>query len=134
MKQEKTGGRYLQKEKGNTAAGKKRKRLWIRTAAVLGLLLLAGAVLYVCLRPDKLEGTWRYDEVTAYQFDGRGSGSLVLPDTEYPFSYRLTGGKLQIDFESEAARDAAYDYTVTGSELTLSRGEGEEGVTYVLRR
>lgn len=128
-------GRHLQTEdRGRSAPqGAGRKRL-IGIAAVIAVLLLAAAsVMYLCFRTDRLEGTWRYDEVTAYEFDGRGSGKLLLPDKEYAFTYKLTDSELSIDFENEAAKDAVYDYSVSGDELTMSCGEGNERVTYLLK-
>ena len=143
MENEKTGhpsrsetGRYLREEKIRKAngqgRGKQRPLVWIAAAA--GILLLAVIALYVCFCTDQLVGTWRYDEVTAYQFDGKGNGKLILPDKEYPFSYEIAEEKLSIDFESEGVRDFIYDYSVKENQLTLAGGEGEDTITYVLTK
>lgn len=130
-------GRYLREEKSKKLSRRQNRRkspqlVWI--AATLAVLLLAVIVLRVCFRTDRLAGTWRYDEVTAYQFDGKGNGKLILPDKEYSFSYEIAEGKLSIDFESEAARDFIYDYSVDGNQLTLVGGEGNDSVTYILTK
>lgn len=128
-------GRYLREESRKKPRKRRRKlRPWIWIAAIAGVILLTVILLLTCFRTDKLKGTWRYDEVTAYRFDGKGNGTLVLPDKEYPFSYKLTGGKLSIDFESEAARDSTYDCSVDGNQLTLVGGEGAASGSYTMTR
>lgn len=130
------GGRYLREESEKKPSRHKRsnQRLLAWIAGILAVLSLAVFALYVCLRPDRLAGTWRYDEVTAYQFDGKGNGKLTLPDKEYPFSYKIAGGKLSIDFESEAAKDSIYGYALDENQLTLVGGEGDNSITYILTK
>lgn len=130
------GGRYLREDhKKKTNRQKRRKqRLLIWIAAILAVLLLVVFALYVCLRTDQLTGTWRYDEVTVYQFDGKGNGKLILPNHEYPFSYQIAGDELRIDFESEAARDTTYAYSLNKNQLMLEGGKGAAIGSYTLTR
>lgn len=83
---------------------------------------------------DPLTGTWDYDGDTTYQFDGKGSGAMILTSATYDFSYQVKGDQLFIDFSNEAARDCAYTFSVNDNTLTLTGGEGTIGGTYELHR
>ena len=130
------GGRYLREDykKKPTRHHRRKQRLLTWIAAILAILSLVMFALYVCLRTDQLTGTWHFDAVTAYQFDGKGNGKLILPDKEYPFSYKLAGGKLSIDFESEEARDATYACALNGNQLILEGGDGAANGSYTMTR
>ena len=100
---------------------------------VLGLIVLAAVMLpFRGSSADELQGTWAIDGVTAYRFDGEGQGALVLPDTEYEFSYQISENQLIVDFVNPSARDFAYAYELQGDKLMLTGGKGEESVTYEL--
>ena len=77
-----------------------------------------------------ITGTWTLDGVTSYRFDGDGTGALLLPESEYAFTYRLEGEALTIDFESVRAHDGTYRAGMEGDRLILAGGEGTIGVTY----
>lgn len=122
------------------AAKKRRQR---RTIA-FGAITLAVLVLVILLivkscsgggvGGDKLKGTWDLDGVTVYRFDGNGSGSLVLPSNSYPFTYEIKENEVVIDFESDAARDSTYSFTVEKGKLTLVGTEGDETKTFELTK
>ena len=128
-------GRYLNQEK--TQARRRRKKKSSVKYAVLAVLLIAAVLLVLlrgCVGGDILKGQWSIDTVTSYSFDGRGNGSLILPEKEYAFRYELEGDSLSIDFENEAARDFQYTCILEGDTLTLTGGEGDDDVVYVLTR
>ncbi|WP_205839684.1 class B sortase [Porcincola intestinalis] len=54
-----------------------------RQAAAMGIMLLILIAvligLIVLMKKDKLRGTWELDQVTVYEFDGKGHGALLLP-------------------------------------------------------
>ena len=77
-----------------------------------------------------ITGTWTLDGVTSYRFDGDGTGALLLPESEYAFTYRLEGEALTIDFESVRAHDGTYRAGMEGDRLILAGGEGTIAVTY----
>lgn len=112
---------------------KKRQQQFILVVAVLFVVILV-VVLRICFKSDKLEGTWHYDSVTSYQFDGKGGGKLILPEKEYPFSYKVSKDEVSIDFESEAARDCSYVFSTKGNQLTLASGREEDSVIYILTK
>ncbi len=113
---------------------KKRKRrgIWALTALALTLAVLLG--LAWSLSKDPLRGKWRFDDVTAYQFDGNGEGRLLLPEKQYAFSYTVEGDTLSLDFADENARDFTYTWKVSWGRLWLTGGEGTETVTYTMTR
>lgn len=57
--------------------------------------------------------------MTAYRFDGKSGGKLILPNKEYLFTYEATGEKRMIDFTNDAVKDVVYGYSVDGNQLTL---------------
>ena len=122
------------------AAKKRRQRRLTIITVILVVVLILSVLLIVksCSSGggDVLHGTWDLDGVTVYQFDGNGHGSLNLPSNTYPFTYEIKDNELHIDFESDAARDAAYSFSVKNGVLTMTGGEGsvEPGRVYELTR
>ena len=124
-------------QKHRTAQKRRQRRLTIITV-ILAAVMILSIILIVksCSGSDVLKGTWNLDGVTVYQFDGNGHGSLNLPSNTYPFTYEIKDNELRIDFESDAARDADYTFSVKNGVLTMTGGEGsvEPGRVYELTR
>ena len=121
----------LQPRKRRCYGKKKDKRFWLLGVIVI---LLIASVIIICFRTDKVKGIWNVDEVTAYRFDGKGNGELILPDKEYKFVYKLTKDEIAIDFESEAAKDITFDYSLQKDKLILEYGEDSADYRYILTR
>ena len=113
---------------------RKQRRLILCAAVLLALVLLIVLLVKGCFGSDPLTGTWDYDSNTTYQFDGKGSGAMILTSATYDFSYQVKGNQLFIDFSNEAARDCTYTFSVNDNTLTLTGGEGTIGGTYELHR
>lgn len=126
------GGKYARVE-----PQKPRRKKTPRFAGVIalaGLVILAVILLVSIGKKDKLQGCWQIDEITAYQFDGKGNGALILPDQSFEFHYKIRAEQVHIDFVSDSARDFSYSFSIEGDTLTLTGGEGEETVSYLLIR
>lgn len=121
----------LQPKKRRYNSMKKDKRFWL--LGVIGILLIA-SIMLICFRTDKVKGIWNVDDVTAYHFDGKGHGELVLPDKEYKFVYKLTKNEISIDFESESAKDISFNYSLQKDKLILEHGEASADYRYILTR
>lgn len=101
---------------------------------MIGIVIAAAAFIAVGviflvkgMKPsDSLKGTWSYDDVTTYTFDGEGHGSLVLPLNTYEFSYTVGDGVLSIDFTDEKAEDRSYTYFLSDDVLVLTGPDGNE--------
>ena len=70
---------------------------------------------------SELEGIWKLDDITAYEFDGHDRGVMLTAVDNYTFAYTAQDGKLNIDFDYEGATDSEYTYTINGDKLTMSR-------------
>lgn len=70
--------------------------------------------------------------VTVYRFDKNGKGELILPNSNFAFTYEIKDDTLTIDFESENAADSTYTFSVTDDKLTLT-AESSDAV-YVLTK
>lgn len=118
------------------AAKKRRQRHMMIIIVIPAAVMLLSIILIVksCSGGDILKGTWDLDGVTVYQFDGKGNGLLNLPSNAYPFIYEIKDNEVSIDFESDAARDAAYSFSVKDGVLTMIGGEGTIGGTYELKK
>lgn len=108
------------------ARKKARRRRRIRYCLFAAALIVIVLGILLCCKSCSSEkrsivGAWDYDSVTIYRFDRNGKGALVLPYESYDFRYRIEEGKLHIDFESEKATDASYDYIVDNDSLTLTK-------------
>lgn len=81
-----------------------------------------------------LLGKWDMDGVTAYEFLNKKSGKLILPSSDYEFTYQTKGDLLIIDFANESAKDASYQFSVQKDTLTLVGGTETTQNTYTLTR
>ena len=94
--------------------------------SLLALLFVVLIIVLICKgcsgRTDALAGKWDFDGTTAYEFDGKGAGAMVLPSASYDFKYEINGNQLYIDFINESAHDRTYSFTVQNSTLTLVGG------------
>lgn len=70
---------------------------------------------------DAFYGLWNIDDVTKYEFDGKGRGKMLLPESglEYEFSYKIEDNEILIDFDSEEAKDFKYKYSIAGNKIQL---------------
>ena len=127
-------GMYLS-PKRKAAKRRRQRRLTIITVILAAVMLLAIIlIIKSCSGGDVLQGTWDLDGVTIYQFDGNGNGSLNLPSNTYPFTYEIKENEVSIDFESDAARDITYTFTVEKDKLILKCMEKDQEKTYELTK
>ena len=121
----KKGGKYIQQ--------KQKRQRGIMIAVIFMLLGIIGIMLY-SLNRNPLVGRWYMDSVTVYQFKKDGTGKMILPMSEYEFTYTTENGVLIIDFLYEGAKDAEYEYEINGDELTLKGGNATTHGVYELTR
>lgn len=69
-----------------------------------------------------LEGVWKLDGITSYEFDGTGRGILHTAK-DFPFAYSAENGVLSIDYDNDEGNDNTFGFSVEGEMLTLTRGE-----------
>lgn len=107
-----------------------------RTLIAVFIALLIGGLCawYFLFGGDELKGTWNYDDITMYQFNGRGKGTLVLPENSYEFSYELTEEEVHMDFANEQIEDSSYYYSVEEDTLTLFGAVGKEEFSYEMQK
>ena len=110
----------------------RKKRLRVLLTGLAAVLLIVLIILAVksCSGDTSLAGTWRIDDATVYEFDGKGSGVLHTSLNDYAFTYTVEDDTLRIDFASSAATDTTYQYSIKGNTLTFERG----GETYKLTK
>ena len=129
-------GRYLSPTRKTAIKRRKRQRAVI--VSLLALLFVVLIIVLICKgcsgRTDALAGKWDFDGTTAYEFDGKGSGALLLTLADYDFTYEIKDNQLYIDFVNESAHDATYEFSVKGDTLILIGGEGTIGGTYELTK
>ena len=133
-------GQYLSESERMAQRNKKKqkqRRMLFGGAAAVLIVIVVVIVLIVkgCSgRTDALAGTWDFDGTTTYEFDGNGTGAMVLPSISYDFTYTIDGNKLVIDYINESVHDSPYEFAVDGDILTMVGGEGKVGGTYKLTR
>ena len=117
-------GRYLSPTRKTAIKRRKRQRAVI--VSLLALLFVVLIIVLICKgcsgRTDALAGKWDFDGTTAYEFDGKGVGTMVLPSVSYDFKYEINGNELYIDFINESVHDSTYSFTVQNNTLTLVGG------------
>lgn len=61
--------------------------------SLLELLFVVLIIVLICKgcsgRTDALAGKWDFDGTTAYEFDGKGSGAMLLTLADYDFTERI---------------------------------------------
>ena len=71
-----------------------------------------------------LVGKWTTDGNTVYEFNEDGTGALIVPVANLPFTYKFENDQLFIDFENENSDDVFYTYEVTDTKLNLTSVNG----------
>ena len=102
---------------------------------IIGIVLLI-ALIFVykkIIYKDKLYGIWSSDGRITYQFDGKGSGKLNLPTSEFPFEYKINKNEVYLAFDNEKAKDSDYEYSIDEDELTI-KGINTTSGLYTLKR
>ena len=131
-------GRYLSPTRKTAIKRRKRQRAVI--VSLLALLFVVLIIVLICKgcsgRTDALAGKWDFDGTTAYEFDGKGVGTMVLPSVSYDFKYEINGNELYIDFINESVHDSTYSFTVQNNTLTLVGGNDTAipGKVYELKK
>ncbi len=84
---------------------------------------------------EAIVGTWAVDERTDLYFGDDNKGKLILPQSEYAFSYKIKNDdQLTLKFTSSKASDATYTASVSGDTLKLIGGKGALEGTLELTR
>ena len=99
-------------EKSNSA-----KKIIVFIVFILTISIAVAVVMN--MRKDKLFGTWTTDGITIYKFNGKGEGSLVTSLSRYEFNYKIKKNKLYIDFLSDKAKDASYEFSIDEDKLVV---------------
>lgn len=127
--------------KGKRRKNVKRQRIIFISVAVFLTAVCAVAVLLFKNKNKAelsvLQGTWRYDEYTEYEFDGNGNGCMCVDEkTHFKFRYNISGNTVSMDFVLDYVVDCEYEFSVNGEQLTLIGGKGTAtpGQEYVLVR
>lgn len=119
-------------EKNNNSELKKQRLIFI--CIVVGIILIITIMIGVGIEKiknnnkmsefDEFYGLWNIDGITKYEFDGKGRGKMLLPESnlEYEFTYKINENKILIDFDSEDAKDYTYKYSIDNNILKV---EGE---------
>ena len=82
---------------------------------------------------DELYGIWALDNHTKYEFDGLGTGELILSNDNYYFTYEIKKEVLSIDFSSSKAKDSVYKFSINNNLLILDSQDNNKG-KYTLKR
>jgi hypothetical protein len=78
----------------------------------------------------ELKGLWDYDTITMYEFDGKGSGALVLPAKKNKFTYTINEDNISIAFEDNKAQDFTCKYAIEDNKLILEKKENKKNKVY----
>lgn len=122
------------KKKGAYIKKAQKRRLTILALPVVVLIFIFILCLRGCKPSNPVVGKWDMDGITSYEFKRNGKGSMILPSSEYQFTYEIAGEELRIDFEYEGARDAEYLFTVTEDQLILDGGNSFTRGAYILTK
>lgn len=100
---------------------------------VIILIITFSVIIAINLRKDKLYGTWTTDGKTIYKFNGKGKGSLVTSLSRYEFKYKIKNNKLFINYLSDKAKDASYEFS-TDEEKIILEGIDQTKGNYIFQK
>lgn len=133
----------INRQKSRAAMRRKRiqrRRRILFTSILILVITLIIILCFVIFKPKSnnnlsaLNGVWKYDEYTQYEFNENGEGCMCLDEVHYKYTYSISGDKLTLDFADDAVHDCEYKFSVEGSQLTIIGGEGTTGGTYKLSK
>lgn len=114
---------------------RRQKNIMIISAVMLLIVIFALIIgLKSCGTNPKLIGLWKLDDTASYQFEKDGTGSMILSNSRYEFTFKIKGDSLYMDYEEEFLMDGSYFFQIEGDTLVLIGGEGTSGDTYELKR
>lgn len=116
--------RMRQKQRIRRRRRKRIKRCMIGLLFLVMLAIVIWRGSALLLEKDPLEGLWVCDEVTSYQFDGKGNGKLILPGKTHSFEYALEKETVTLRFEEEIP-EVLYQWKM-GNETLIFTGNGTE--------
>ncbi len=139
------GSEYEQQiiSRQRTRAAMRRKRQQrqrrILLAVVIAVIIIIISIVCFALKPNSensniLNGVWKYDEYTKYEFKENGIGCMCLDNLHYKYTYKIDNNKLMLDFEDEAVHDCTYIFALNENELTIKGEDGTVGGTYRLTK
>ena len=87
---------------------------------VVIVLIIVGIVIFLNIsKKDKLVGLWDVDGNTKYEFNGKGKGKIIVPNSEYEFTYTIENNVVSVDFKSEKSTDTKYEFKVQKDSMEL---------------
>ena len=118
-----------------------KKNKYKKIINILTIILIILIVITLCISisikkknkndvKETIIGKWTTDEVTVYQFNKDNTGMLIVPLSEYKFTYKIKDNKLSIDFQNEKSEDSEYTYSLEKNKLIL---KGQNG-TFTFKR
>ncbi len=139
MAEQYTNRAYGSKHTSARKRRRKRSNIGKKTALIITITVIVAAVItligvQVHKKPNKLVGTWVYDEHTQYIFEKDGTGKLLADDVAYDYIYSVKDDRLIIDFTKDIVRDCEYTFVTDNGILTLVGGSGTDGGSYKLKR
>ena len=115
-----TGKRTIERKKKNS---RKNRILVLFIFLIIfiisSILLINNLIQKNKAKTDNLIGLWDIDGNTKYEFNGKGTGNLIIPQGEYSFSYKISDKEIVIDFDNENSTDATYYYSLSDDVLTI---------------
>ena len=95
------------------------KKWIIMIVAIIVLICISIIILFTINRNDELTGLWDVDGNTKYEFNGKGNGKIIVPNSEYEFTYTIKNNIVSIDFKNETSTDTKYSFKVSKDSLEL---------------
>lgn len=98
------------------------QKKWIIAIVIIVTIVLIGGGIFAFTRinkNDNLAGLWDVDGNTKYEFDGRGKGKIIVPNSEFEFTYKIEDNVVSIDFRSKDSTNTKYEFKISKDNLEL---------------
>ena len=133
----------MEKQMGKRAIERKKKNIRKNRILLLFIFLIIFIISSILLinnliqknkaKTDNLIGLWDIDGNTKYEFNGKGTGNLIIPQGKYSFSYKIKDNEIVIDFDNENSTDATYFYSLNDDVLTI-QNKNNGNIKYKMKK
>ena len=97
------------------------KKIFKITIPIIVIVLTSLAIYFIFFhKSNDLVGLWDIDGNTKYEFIDNKKGKLIVPNSEYPFTYKIKDNVISIDFENENSIDSDFEYKLNKDILELT--------------
>ena len=109
------------------------KKIFVFIIVLITVGIIAFIIGFNSDKTDKLAGLWDVDGNTKYEFDGKGNGKIIVPLSEYEFTYIIKENVVSIYFKNKESTNTKYEFKILKNNLEL-KDLNQQSINLKLKR